>query len=138
MADFTPDDLREITDLAQQAEVRYREMQRAINDAARGQADLADQAGVAAKRQSDLAKIAKTISEFTEKDFQSKRRQTAFFKEIDKLQTRRLGLEKQLEAVQGLMANATADQQRALSKIAAHLTDSLEATEDLYKSAVLI
>ena len=138
MADLDPGQLREITDLARGVEVRYREMQRAINDAARGQADLADQAKVAVERQLDLANIAEKISEFTEKDFQSKQKQTAFFKQIDKLQTKRLGLEKQLEALQGLMANATADQQRALSKIAAHLTDSLEVTEDLYKSAVLI
>jgi len=138
MADLDPEQLREITNLAQQAEVKFREMERAINDAARGQVDLADQARIAVTRQSELADIAKKISQFTEKDFQSKQKQAAFFREIDKLQTRRTTLERQLVALEGLMVNATGNQLQALSRIAVHLVDSLQATEDLYKNAVLI
>ena len=97
MADFTPDELREITSLAQEAQTIYRDIALSIEKAAAGQASLVAQTEVATKRQRALSSIAEKISEFTEKDFQSKQKQTAFFKEIDKLQAKRLGLERQLK-----------------------------------------
>lgn len=138
MADLTPDDLREITRLAQEAQINYRDMALSIERAAAGQASLAAQVAVAKERQTALSSIAKKISEFTEKDFQSKQKQAAFFKEIDKLQAKRVGLERQLNQVQALKKNATNEERRALTQIAKSLKDSLLYTEELYQNTRLI
>lgn len=138
MADLTPDDLREITSLAQEAQITYRDIALSIERAAAGQASLAAQVNVAKERQTALSNIAKKISEFTEKDFQSKQKQTAFFKEIDKLQAKRVGLERQLKQVQELKKNATNEERKALGQIAKDLKNSLLYTEELYQNTRLI
>lgn len=138
MADLDPGQLREITSLAQEAQINYRDIALSIERAAAGQASLVAQTEVATKRQRALSSIAEKISEFTEKDFQSKQKQTAFFKEIDKLQVKRLGLEKQLKQVQELKKNATNEERKALTLIARGLKDSLLYTEELYENTRLI
>lgn len=138
MADLTPGELREITRLAQEAQINYRDMALSIERAAAGQASLAAQVAVAKERQTALSSIAKKISEFNEKDFQSKQKQAAFFREIDKLQAKRLGLERQLKQVQELKKNATNEERKALGQIAKDLKNSLLYTEELYQNTRLI
>ena len=138
MADLTPEELREITSLAQQAQITYREIGEEIKRAAKHQGDLTSQVTIAVERQKALSGIAEKISEFTEKDFQSKRKQAAFFKEVDKLQTKRLSLERQLREVEELRKNAQGDEKKALGEIAKKLKDSLVYTNELYHNASLI
>lgn len=132
MADLTPEELREITSLAQQVQTTYREIGEEIERAAASQRDLTVQAAIAVEGQRALSGIAKKISEFTEKDFQSKKKQTEFFKEIDKLQTKRFNLELQLRQITELQKNARGEEKKVLESIAKKLSDSLTYTNNLY------